>query len=268
MIIARRFVLDRRRSLLWWAVGMMATVALTVALWPSVRGQEQFEELVRDLPEGLRAMFGSGEGIAFTSAPGYLHSRLFSTMFPLLLLVFGIGLGARAVAGSEEEGSLELVMAHPVTRTRLVAERYGALVLLVVGLAVAGVVSLLLVAPFVGLLDGVSLGRVLGAGTALLALTLLHATLAFAAGCALGRRGQALALAGTVAVAGYLLQTLTAATDAFDALRVVSPWAWYLDRNLLAEDATLVATVVPLALACGVAVVGGWLFLRRDLRMP
>jgi ABC-2 type transport system permease protein len=268
MTIARRFVLDRRRSFLWWAFGMAAMVAFTAALWPTVRGQEQFEELIRDLPEGLRALFGAGEGIPFTSAPGYLHSRLFSTLFPLLLLVFGIGLGARAIGGSEEEGTLELVLAHPVTRARVAAERFGALVLLVGGLTAAGLLSLLAVAPFVGLLDGVPVGRVLVAGLALAGIAILHASVAFAAGCALGRRGPALAVAGSLAVGTYLLQSLIAVTDVLDVARFVSPWHWYLDRNLLVQEATLVATALPLLLAAAVAVAGGWLFARRDLRIP
>ena len=268
MTLARRFVLDRRRSFVWWAVGMAVMVAFTVSLWPTIRGEQQFEDLIEELPEGLRALIGSGEGIPFTSAPGYLHSRLFSTLFPLLLLVFGIGLGARAIGGSEEDGSLELLLAHPVTRARLAAERYGALVALVGGLTLAGLLALLVSAPFVGLLDGVPLPRLLLAGVALLGLGLFHASLAFAAGCAFGRRGPALAVAGAVAVASYLLQSLIAATDALDVARFVSPWHWYLDRNLLAQDATLAATLLPLALAVVLAAAGGWLFLRRDLRIP
>jgi ABC-2 type transport system permease protein len=268
MIVARRFGRDHRRSFLWWAVGMVAMVSLTAALWPSIRGEQQFEDLVAGLPDAVRALFGGGEGIPFTSAPGYLHGRLYSTMFPLLLLVFGIGLGARAVGGSEEEGSLELVLAHPVTRLRLAAERFAAMVLLVTGLAAAGLLALLAVGPFVGLLDGVAFSRVLLATVAVLGLSLLHASLAFAAGCAFGRRGPALAIPGVTAVASYLLQSLIAATDVLDPVRFVSPWHWYLDRNLLAQDATLAATVAPFVLGGTVAVLGGWMFLRRDLRIP
>lgn len=268
MIVARRFLLDRRRSFVWWVVGVVAMVAFTAALWPSIRGQEEFEELIEGLPEGLKALFGSGEGIAFTTAPGYLHSRLFSSLFPLLLLVFGIGLGVRAVGGAEEDGTLELVLAHPVTRTRLVAERFAAVVLLVTGLTLSGTLALLAVAPLVGLLDGVSLGRMLVASLALLGLALLYTSLSFALGCVFGRRGPALGIAGGVAVATYLVQSLIAATDVLDVSRFFSPWHWYLDRNLLAGDATLAATVLPLLLAAAFALAGGWRFLRRDLRIP
>ena len=84
MIIARRFLADRRRAFLWWSVRMVATVGLTVALWPSIRGQQQFEDLARDLPQRGAGLIGAQEGISFTSPPGYLSSRLFSSLFPLL----------------------------------------------------------------------------------------------------------------------------------------------------------------------------------------
>ena len=55
MTVARRFLADHRRSFTWWSVAMVAMVALTVALWPSIRGQDQFDELIRDLPDALDA---------------------------------------------------------------------------------------------------------------------------------------------------------------------------------------------------------------------
>ncbi len=268
MTVARRFLADRRRSFLWWSLGMLLTVGLTVALWPSVRGQAEFEDPMRDLPPAVQALFGTQEGIPFLSPAGYLHSRLFSSLLPLLVLVFGIGLGARAVGGSEEDGTLELVLAHPVSRARLALERFVAVVGLVVGLTVVGLTALIAAAPVVGLLDGVALVRVTGAGAALMALTLLHASLAFAAGCAFGRRGIASAMAGAVAVAGYLLVGLTAAAETPAALRWLSPWHWYLDRNLLVDAPPATATLLPLSLALALAAAGGWRFVHPDLRLP
>lgn len=267
MTLARRLVADRRRAFLWWSLGVLLTVGLTVAVWPSVRGQQQFEDLMRDLPPAVRALFGAQEGIPFTSPAGYLHGRLFSGLLPLLVLVFGIGLGARSVGGDEEDGTLELVLAHPVSRGRVALERFVAMVVLVAGLTVVGLVALVAAAPAVGLLNGVALARVVGAGAALMALALLHASLAFAAGCVFGRRGIASAVAGAVAVAGYLLVGLSAA-GAPEALRWVSPWHWYLDRNLLVDAPPATATLLPLTLALALAAAGRWRFVHRDLRLP
>jgi ABC-2 type transport system permease protein len=234
----------------------------------SIRGQQQFEDLARDLPDAVRGLIGAQEGIAFTSPPGYLSSRLFSSLFPLLLIIFGIGLGARAVGGSEEDGTIELVLAHPVTRARVLAERYVAVVVLMVGLTAVGLVSLVVLAPTVDLLEGVPLERIVGAGIALVSLGLLHASLTFAVGCIFGRRGIAVAVASAVAVAGYVFQGLIAATDAAKPARFVSPWHWYLDHNLLVEAPGPQATLLPLTLVVVFVVFGFWSFLHRDLRIP
>ena len=268
MTLTRRLLADHRRSFAWWAVAMVLLVVLTAALWPSIRGQQQFEELMRDLPNTVKSLFGGGEGISFVSPPGYLQSRLFSLLLPLLLLAFAVGVAARAVGGAEESGTLELLLAQPVTRGRIVAERYLALVVLVVGLAAVALLSLAAVAPVVGLLKGVSIGHLLGATTAAVALALFHASLAFAAGCVSGRRTPATATAGIVAVGGYVLQGLFAATDTLRAARFFSPWHWYLQHNLLVSAPGLQALVLPLLLTALVRAAGARVFLARDLRLP
>ena len=48
-------------------------------------------------------------------------------MVPLLLLVAAIGAGARATAGEEERGTLDLLLANPLSRRRLIAEKVAAL---------------------------------------------------------------------------------------------------------------------------------------------
>jgi ABC-2 type transport system permease protein len=62
---------------------------------------------------------------------------------PLLLLIFAIGVGARTLAGEEREGTLELVLATPVPRWRLVPETFAALA---VGTALIGVVMVIVLA--------------------------------------------------------------------------------------------------------------------------
>ena len=171
-VVLARYLRDNRRSIAWWALGMVGLVAFTVAFYPSVKGNESFDKLFEDLPETVRALVGAQEGIPLTSPPGYLHGRLFSIMVPILLLTLGIGLGARAIGGSEADGTLDAAPANPVTRTRVVAERFAAMVVLLATVRHA-TVSLVALAPLVGLLDGVSITRLVAARAAL-CLALLH----------------------------------------------------------------------------------------------
>jgi hypothetical protein len=51
-------------------------------------------------------------------------------------------------------------------------------------------------------------------------------------------------------------------------LRVISPWWWFLDRNLLVHDPTFLSVVLPALLATLIFVYGIWAYERRDLRYP
>jgi ABC-2 type transport system permease protein len=244
---------------------MVGLVAFTVAFYPSVKGNASFDELFKDLPDTVRALVGAQEGVPISSPAGYLHARLFSIMVPVLLLTFGIGLGARAIGGNEADGTLELLLANPVTRPRVVAERYLAVVLLLAAVTVALSVSLLAFAPLVGLLDGIRISRLLAAGAAAFCLALIHATLAFTVGCAAGRPGPAVAVTTSVAAAGYLVQGLAATSDALGPMETLSPWHWYLDRNVLVDGLAPGAVVAPVLVAGLLFAAGAWLFNRRDL---
>ena len=266
MIVAARLVRDRRRSLLWWAVGIVALVAFTVSLYPSLKGEESLNEVMNQMPEALRSMFGIDEAIPLTSAPGYLQGRLFGSVLPLLLIVFGIGLGARAIAGAEQEGTLELLLANPVTRRTVVIERYLAMVGMLAALTAVFAVSLVaLGAPF-GALEDVPLTGLAGAVAGVFGIALLHATVAYGVGAATGRRAWALSSATVLAVAGYLFQGLLGLSDALRPIRFVLPWHWYLGRNMLAQGVAPDAIVVPLVLSAVIFAGGAAVFLRRDLR--
>jgi len=264
-VVWARHLHDTRRSLVWWALGMAGLVAFTVAFYPSVKGNASFDEVIQDLPEAVRTLVGAQEGVPLTSPPGYLHGRLFSVMVPVLLIALGIGLGARAIGGSEDDGTLELVLAQPVTRSRVVAERFGAVVVVLAAVSAALTAALLALAPLVGLLDGIAIDRLLAANGAAFCLALLHTTLAFAVGCATGRSGPSVAVATSVAAGGYLLQGLAAISGGFPIVEGLSPWHWYLDRNVLIDGVPLPAVAGPVVLSGLLLAAGCWRFNHRDL---
>ncbi len=260
-----RLVLDRRRGWLWWSVGVGAAVAFVAGLFPSVRDNESFAEITEDLPEGLQSLFGIEPGTLITSAVGYLDARWFATTLPVLLVVYGIGLGAASIAGSEEDGTLELLMANPVSRTRVLFERVAAMVLLVVLLGVVAAVLLVAVAPPVGLDEGIGVGGLVAATVGVLLMSLVHAALANAIGAATGRRAAALAVASVVAVAGFLVQGLATLAAPLEPFRWLSPWHWYLDADALTDGLSVASVVLPLAVGVLLVAAGWVLFVRRDL---
>ncbi|KAB2340127.1 ABC transporter permease subunit [Actinomadura rudentiformis] len=262
MNVALRLLMDRRRSLVWWSAAMAGLVLFTVSLYPSLRDQQSVDDLVRELPETLRTMVGYQPDIMLTSPAGYLNARLFATLAPILTLVFGIGAGAHAIGGAEEDGFLEPLLANPVSRERVAIERYLASVVLLAAIVTVFTFALAVCGPLFGALDGIPAPRLLTACATLFCLALLPSTLAFTVGAITGRRGPAVAIASAFATVGYLLQSL----DTSSSLKAVSPWHWYLNDNPLAHGPSATALWLPILASAVLFVLGVVVFRRRDLR--
>lgn len=255
---------DHRRGLLGWTGGLLVLVAVILAVYPSVRDQPSIDELLASYPESLKAFLGMTGGVDYRSGPGYLASELFSFMVPLLVLIHGIGLGSGAIAGEEERHTLDLLLAHPITRRQLVGSQLVAIVRLQLALLAVLLVSLL--AGDIGLdmhVGAVRLAQI-GVDTALLGL--LFATFALALGAATGRRALSSGVAGATAVAAYLLDGLANINDTLHHVRWLSPMHWYDATSVLAHGLPVANAVVLAAPTLVLAAVAVVTFDRRDVR--
>lgn len=264
--ITRRMLAERRKSLLWWTLGVSALVATLAATFPSIQGTEDaLEEWVANLPPGLQDAFGLA-GASIASPEGYLTSQLYSSMYPIVILIMALGAAAWSVAGSESDGSLEVTLANPTTRVRLALARWvGVLVMVAVVVAVSTGV-LVVSAPAFGLDEGVAWWAYWSAGLQTFAFVVFLASITFSVGAATGSKGLAVAAGAAVAVGGFLLNALGGISEALDSLRWASPWYWMLKDNPVVTEPNLVNTALPLGLAAVVVAIGVFLFTRRDLR--
>jgi ABC-2 type transport system permease protein len=249
---------DAARGLVWWSFGLLLMVLVTVLFWPSVRDSPELQRFAREAPPALRAFTG-GE-LDFTTPAGYLHTRLFALVVPVLFLVYAIGAGARALAGEEEAGTLDLLLSHPLSRSRLVLEKAGALALQLGALALA-LFALVLVSATAVSMD-ISTARIAAAVLTAYLLGLMHGAVALTVGAGTGKRAVALGVAAALAVGGYLLDGLALIVDALDPWRVLSPFDWAGEpiRNGLGGGAVALAVAAVVAAAAALP-----LFARRDV---
>lgn len=261
--LARRSLSDHRRSFLFWVLGVGCYVVLIVVVWPTVRDSAQLSQAFADYPDTLKELFGGEASFDFTTSAGYLNAELFSLMYPLFLSIFAIALAASTLAGEEEHGQLDLVLAYPVRRTRVVTEKAAAVGVAIVGLAGSTGLTMYLVGLAVDL--DTPAGNLAAAvvGSALVAAVMGGVTLL--AGAASGRRAVAVGAGAGVFGAAYLLQVLGAFVDSLGSARWLSPihlangrtpvrdgWPWL-------ELGVLVLVVVVLTAAAR------WVFAHRDL---
>jgi ABC-2 type transport system permease protein len=254
---------ERRRAIGWWALGLAALIALNVAFYPSVRDDRALSDYAEDLPESVRALFVGGE-LDLTSPAGYLNSQIFALLAPILFLIFAIGAGSAAVAGEEERGTLDLVLAQPLRRRDYVVQRFLALAALIAALTI---VLLLAVALGSWLVDlEIGFAKLLAASASVGLLALLFGTIALAAGAIRPGRATAIAVAAGVAVIAWLLDGLGQAVDVLDSLRPLSPYYQAIGRNPLREGAPWTGWAVLAVTSALLAATGAAGFERRDVR--
>lgn len=251
---------DARRSLLGWALAIVAVGTMYASFWPTVQTPEMARAMAA-YPQGLLEAFNYTD---LTSAAGYLGGAVYGLLVPLLVAVLAITVGTRAIAGDEEGGTLDLVLAHPVGRVRLALHRFAALAVGVVGVAVLLGVAMLALRTVVEF-TGVTVGGFAAMTLHLALFGTTFAALAFAVGAATGRRAAALGAGAGVAVAGYLANSVLPQVDGLARARDLSPFHWYLGGDPLVDGlqpggllALAGTTVVLVAL-------GTWRFTRRDL---
>lgn len=261
--LARKTLRDHRRSTAGWGLGMAALALLQIAVYPSVRSQgEKMRELIESYPSAFKAMFGM-QGIDFTSGPGYLSAETFSLLVPLMLIGLGIALGTGAIAGEEERGTLDLLMANPVSRVRvLTAKALGSLVALVVA---AALLYVTLQVAVTALDMGVGAGRLAWATFAALVLGCVCGAVTLLAGAATGRRGVAIGVGAAFAVVSYFVDSLSEITKVLKPWRVLSVFHHASATSALRGDLAVAGLAATVGVAVACCVLALYLFNRRDL---
>jgi ABC-2 type transport system permease protein len=251
---------DARRSLLGWALAISAVAAMYAAFWPTVNTPEM-QQALRNYPEGVLQAFNYDD---LTSAAGYLGSSVYGLLVPLLVAVFAIAYGTQAVAGDEEAGTLDLLLAHPVGRTRLALQRFAALA---TALALVGAVLWLAMLAVAGPaeLEGVTAAELAAATTQLVLFGACLGALAFAVGAATGRKALASGVGAGVAVLTYLANGVFPQVQGLEWTREVSPWHWYLGGEPLKHGLQAGDSLLLLAVALVLVAAGTWAFNHRDV---
>jgi ABC-2 type transport system permease protein len=251
---------DARRSLVAWALAISAVAVMCAAFWPTVNTPEM-QQALRNYPQGVLEAFNYND---LTSPAGYLASSVYGLLVPLLVAVFAIAYGTRAVAGDEEAGTLDLLLAYPVSRTRMALQRFAALA---AALTLVGATLWLAMLAIAGpaQLEGITAAQFAAATTQLALFGACLGALAFAIGAATGRKALALGASAGAAVLAYLANGVFPQVEGLQWTRGVSPWHWYLGGEPLKNGLQTGDALLLLAVTAVLVVVGTWRFNRRDI---
>jgi ABC-2 type transport system permease protein len=267
-VIARRFPVfaqglrDRRRSLVWWSVGVATYIAVIAAMWPSIRGAAGLSDIMNQLPKPILDLMGASEYDISTGA-GYVSGELFGFMIPIFILILTIGTGAAAIGGAEERGMLDLLLSHPISRRRVVLQSAALVAVEALLFGVVIVVTLAIATPFADL--QIAFINAVGAASGIVLLGIAVGWTALAVGAATGSRSISLAATGSAAAITYLLGSLSGLVAFLHNAKWISPFVYANDGSPLEHGYTWWHGLVLAGFGAGVVLVGAMLFDRRNL---
>ncbi|MCK4741805.1 MAG: ABC transporter permease subunit [Anaerolineales bacterium] len=263
MFTVIRYTLRRSRgAIIGWGIGLAVLSIMMGSLFDMMTNSgDLIEAYVESLPE-LTEMFDFG---GMSTPIGWLDVEYFSFV-PLIIGLFVAGVGASMLARDEERGTLDLILAHPVSRTTLFWGRFLATTLVIIILLLICWAALLLsmtwsenftIPAFELLLPFVSLFGIL----------MFFMTLALLFSMLLPARSMASMLTAMLVVASFFITLLSGVVDELVRAAEFSPLT-YLETAAAIEDGlNLTWFGVFLAIDLALALISWQLFQRRDVRV-
>ena len=224
-IVFTRSLRDQARALAGWGAGLVLLTLTYLAFYPTIHQSGiDLQKVFDSMPQSLRDAF-LGSGADYNSPTGYLGTELFSFLLPVLLLAVTVSGASRAVAGEESGGTVDMLLATPLSRRRLVVEKALAATLPALPLGVAVWVVVTVLGPLFSLT--VDLGDLAVAILAVALMAIGFGMLAVVISAATGSRGLGAGVAAAVAVALYVLNALAPSVTLLQTLdHVISPFHW------------------------------------------
>jgi len=260
LALFRRVFANSWRGLIGWIVGLSAALFLSLPLYSSFGADGEFEAIIDSLPEGLVNTLGYDQ---LGTGAGYAQGTFFGLIGFVLLTIAVVGWGTSAIASDEENGQLELTLAHAVSRGRVLVERTAAIVakLAIIGVVIVGIVWALNEPSDLGMEPW----HIVAGTVTMLGLTMLSASAAIGVGAMTGSRTWAIGAGAGIAVVGYVLNALGNQSEDVEWLHRFSPYSWAWDENPLAVGADWGALALLYGLSLLLLVAGWLVFRRRDV---
>lgn len=258
-----RYTLRRSRgAIIGWGIGMAALAIMMGSLFDMVASStELIDAYVDALPEFAEIFDMAG----MTTPAGWLDVEYFSFV-PLIIGLFAAGSGAALLAQDEEDGRLDLIMAHPLSRTSLFWGRFLANTLVLIILLLVSWASLMLTMTWS---ENFTIPAVdlLMPFISLFSILMLFMSLALLLSLLLPARRMASMLTGMVLVASFFVTLLAGAVEELERAADFSPLT-YLETTKAIEEGLNLGWLGGFSAGFALLALLSWqLFQRRDIRV-
>lgn len=252
----------RKMYLLWWSIGILALVALTVLAYGSIKDQAaELNKAFGGMSSGISSFVGTGD---MFSPAGYLNSQLFYITLPILFILLSVTLSGSLLRKEETHGTVELLLARPISRTQLLTAKALSGAVIVLALTVVTAVSIVVCSMAVHI--DISIGYLLLTTVFMALFSSAFGAVAFMLYAASRKtRGFAAAAAILLSLGGYIVSSLGGLINGLSGVGKLFPYHYYNPGALLdghVSRGLILYLVALFVVSIVVAFVG---FRRRDI---
>jgi ABC-2 type transport system permease protein len=259
-----------RGQILGWGGILLLIGLMTIPAYDVIaKNPDPIKQMLQQVPPEMLAFFAQSSKLQdlgkvnFADPAVFLDMNIFSFL-PLILGFFAILLGSGLLVSDEENGTLDLVLAHPISRTSLFVGRLAAA--LVATLLVLALIWLGMVVPMIWSSLAVSSGALVLPFVSLLGVLLLFAMLALLLSMLLPSRRVAAMTAGTLLVFSYFVTSLAKLNSSLKPVARLMPLRYYQSADAI-EGLNYAWLSGLLGVALLFTVLAWWRFERRDIRV-
>lgn len=249
---------EKRWSLVAWSAAIVSMTAMTTLLFPTFR--EAFGQSLQDVPESVKAFLGDAS--AYQTLAGYVDIQVVAQMV-FLTIIMAVILGSGFIAGDEGDGTLQSLLAQPVTRQKAYLQKYIALCTLTLIANGMVFVSVFVSGLFIG--ESMDWWRMAQATFGMWLITLVFGSAAFSLGAITGRRGISGSVVGMLAFVTYVVTSLAAGVKALRTVDTVSPFHYFNTPSILKYGLDWGNVAVLVVTIAAMSILGFVYFVRRDI---
>jgi len=250
----------RLRGALFLTAGIGAYTGFIVWYFTVLEGVD-YEDVFEDLPPAMLDAFGIE---SLSTIEGFLGAQVFSFVWLLGLGLYFAYVAGGIVARDIETERMDLLLSLPVTRSRLLLEKFSALLVPMIAVNALGGPIIYLFVVAVG--ETIAIGHLFLAHLLSIPFLLVCAGIGLVFSVAVDRAAIAeRAAVGTVFVL-YLVESAVGGAEGYDWIQYLSPTQYYEPTPILIDGSfEPIDSVILLVAFAGLLIVSQVLFERRDI---
>jgi ABC-2 type transport system permease protein len=225
---------QRKNIILWWMAGSVILTVAILFLYPSIRDQaNQLNQVINQLPPGIRELKTGGSNSVDVADPvQFLNSQVFYATLPILWIILAITRGSSVLGRDEQNHTLELLLARPISRGKLLFAKGLSLIAEFVAVAGITLLAIIFVTPHFGMHVGIIHLAVATFYTAAFSLSFGFIAFTLQAASSLTRKA-AVAVSVALGFGGYLIASLSGLTDWLEGIAKLAPYHYFTPDQVL-----------------------------------